>query len=60
MYWQSYYIKPPSTHRGKGANLLDILFIALRAGGTAGGSPGVPESVVILQGVLGRPRDNSL
>ena len=57
---KAYYIKPVSTHRGKGADLFDILFIALWAGGTARGSSGVPESIVVLQGMLCWPRDNSL
>ena len=49
-----------STHRGKGAELFDVLLVALRAGGPARGPPGVPERVVVLQGVLCWSRDNSL
>lgn len=48
------------THGGKGADLFDVLFVALRAGGPPGGPSGVPEGVVILQGVLSWPRDHSL
>lgn len=48
------------THGGKGADLFDVLFVALRAGGPPGGASGVPEGVVILQRVLSRPRDHSL
>lgn len=51
---------PELLHRGKGANLLDVLLIALRAGGTARGSPRVPKGVVVLQGMLCWSRDNSL
>lgn len=49
-----------STHRGEGADLFDVLFVALRAGGPARGPPGVPERVVVLQGVLCWARDNGL
>lgn len=48
------------THGGKGANLFDVLFITLRAGRPPGCSSGVPEGVIILQGVLSWPWDNSL
>lgn len=54
-------VKPPELlHRGEGADLFDVLFVALGAGGAARGPPGVPERVVVLQGVLCRSRDNSL
>lgn len=36
-------------YRGHGANLSDVLFVTLRAGWTTGGSPAVPEGVVVLQ-----------
>lgn len=48
------------THGGEGADLFDVLFVTLGAGGPPGGPPRVPEGVVILQGVLSWPRDHSL
>lgn len=48
------------THGGKGANLFDVLFITLWAGGSPRCSSGVPEGIIILQGVLSWPWDNSL
>lgn len=48
------------THGGEGADLFDVLLVALGAGGAPGGPSGVPEGVVVLQGVLSGPRDHSL
>lgn len=48
------------THWGKGANLFDVLFVTLRAGRPPRCSSGVPERVIILQGVLSWPWDNCL
>lgn len=57
---KEYSSKQPSTHRGKGANLFDVLLIALWTGRTARGSPRVPKGVVVLQGMFCWSRNNSL
>lgn len=53
-------LHPFRTHRSKGSDLLDVLLIALGAGGPARSPSRVPKSVVVLQRVLCWTRDDSL
>jgi hypothetical protein len=46
---------PKGTDRGEAADLFDVGLVALGAGRPAGGASGVPEGVVILEGVLPYP-----
>lgn len=48
------------THGGKGADLFDVLLVALWARGPPGRAARVPEGVVVLQRVLSWPRHHSL
>lgn len=49
-----------SSHRGKAANLFDVLLVALRARGSSRRATGVPEGVVVLQRVFPCPWNHRL